>query len=57
MRGGDKRIADMFHLQLANESRSPEVTNGIVQRRIVKPKLRALPADDVAPVESEGGVE
>lgn len=50
-----QRIADLFHLQQANESRSPEVTNGIVQRRLVKPKLKTLPADDVAPVESEGG--
>jgi tetratricopeptide (TPR) repeat protein len=52
-----QRIANLVHLQEANESRSPEVTNGIVQQRIVKPKLTTLPPDDFAPVESERGAE
>jgi hypothetical protein len=52
-----ERIVKRLQLQLANESRSPEVTNGIVQQRIVKPKLTTLPADDVAPLENEGGAE
>jgi tetratricopeptide (TPR) repeat protein len=52
-----QRIANLVHLKQANESRSPEVTNGIVQQRIVKPKLTTLPADDVTPVENEGGAE
>jgi tetratricopeptide (TPR) repeat protein len=52
-----QRIANRLQLQIVNESRSPEVANGIVQQRIVKPKLTMLPADDVAPVENEGGAQ
>jgi hypothetical protein len=52
-----ERIVQRLQLQRVNESRSPEVTNGILQQRIVKPKLSALPADEVAPVENEGGAQ
>jgi tetratricopeptide (TPR) repeat protein len=53
----EAQIAKQLRLRAVNQTRSPEVSNGIAQQRIVKPKLKVLPADDVAPVENEEGAE
>ncbi|MGC2659647.1 MAG: hypothetical protein WA324_16940, partial [Bryobacteraceae bacterium] len=52
-----EQLVSRLRLQSLNDSRAPEVTNGVAQDRIVKPKLKALPPDDVAQVKVDGGAQ